>query len=153
MWTSFYGFDPLSIELRPHTAGSELLELQVLGGGADKVANVVFAVITDRRSRCILSIRDQNTFELDLRKKRLMTLIHLFLIHRYKASSLHFVSPTDDNRYQAAKMSAQGLFARVSDAGDDVIVADVDAAHVEELVQPDRTRLVRLIERADRAAS
>jgi isocitrate/methylisocitrate lyase len=35
----------------------------------------------DRRGRNILSIRDQNTFDTALRKKRLMTLIHLFLVH------------------------------------------------------------------------
>jgi isocitrate lyase len=38
------------------------------------LANVVFAPIHDRRGRSILSVRDQNTFAEQLRKKRLMTL-------------------------------------------------------------------------------
>ena len=46
---------------------------------------MVFATILDRKGRTILSVRDQNTFDQSLRQKRLMTLMHLFLIHRYKA--------------------------------------------------------------------
>lgn len=147
MWTSYYGFESLRVELRPHTAGSELLELQILNAARDKVANVVFAVITDRRGRCILSIRDQNTFELSLRKKRLMTLIHLFLIHRYRASSLHFVSPTEDNRYQTQKMQTHGLFSEVHDEVGHIIVATVDEGGVAELLEPDREELTKLIDK------
>ena len=33
-----------------------------------------------------------------LRKKRPMTLIHLYLVFRYKVDSVHQVSPTDDRR-------------------------------------------------------
>src|SRR6516162_2599697 len=93
----------LTAGLRPHTAGSELLELSLCKAGGEKVANIVFDVIVDRRERRILSVRDQNTFDSDLRKKRLMTLNHLFLIHRYKIWSVHYVSPTEDNRYQARR--------------------------------------------------
>jgi isocitrate/methylisocitrate lyase len=57
----------------------------------------------DRRGRNILSVRGQNTFEEALRKKRLMTLVHLWLVHRYKSDSVHYVSPTEDNRYQTTK--------------------------------------------------
>ena len=115
------------VSLRPHTAGSELLELGSPRRGGEKVANVIFAPIEDRRGRNILSVRDQNTFDTALRKKRLMTLIHLFLIHRYKAASVHYVSPTEDNRYQAQKMKAHGLFSDVHDEVGQIIVADVDA--------------------------
>ena len=45
-------------------AGSELLELAHLTPTAsEKLANVVFAPIQDRRGRSILSVRDQNTFD------------------------------------------------------------------------------------------
>lgn len=44
-----------------------------------------------------------------LRQKRLMTLTHLWLIHRYYASQVHFVSPTEDNQYQTRKMKDHGL--------------------------------------------
>ncbi len=62
----------ITVQLRPHTAGSELLELSLLNDAREKLANVIFANIQDRRGRTILSIRDQNTVEA-LRKKRLMT--------------------------------------------------------------------------------
>ena len=74
MWTQHYGLPgALRVQLRPHRAGSELLELGIYGEpGTRKHANVVFAPIHDRRGRSILSVRDQNTFAEALRKKRLM---------------------------------------------------------------------------------
>ena len=147
VWTKHHQLRsaPLRVGLRPHTAGSELLELSLFTPDGEKVANVVFAIIVDRRGRNILSIRDQNTFDTALRKKRLMTLIHLFLVHRYKASSVHYVSPTDDNRYQAQKMKAHGLFSDVHDEVGQIIVADVSAEGVKALLAPDRARLGDLI--------
>jgi isocitrate lyase len=147
LWTSHYGLGRLRVEMRPHTAGSELLELGVLDEAGEKVANVVFAVIQDRRGRNILSVRDQNTFDKALRKKRLMTLVHLFLIHRYKASSVHYVSPTEDNQYQTRKMKTHGLFKDVHVEVGHIIVADVDPDGVEELLSPDRVELTKLIEK------
>ena len=61
----------MRVHLRPHRAGSELLELWIERGG-EKLANVVFGTIHDRKERMILSVRDQNTFDEALRKKRLM---------------------------------------------------------------------------------
>jgi isocitrate lyase len=136
----------LRVGLRPHTAGSELLELALFTPGGEKVANVIFGIIVDRRGRNILSVRDQNTFDLALRKKRLMTLVHLFLVHRYKASSVHYVSPTEDNRYQAQKMKTHGLFSDVHDEVGQIIVADVSTEDVRALLDTDRGRLVDLIQ-------
>jgi isocitrate lyase len=146
-WTTHHRLaHRLRVGLRPHTAGSELLELSLFTPGGDKLANVIFAIIVDRRGRNILSIRDQNTFDTTLRKKRLMTLIHLFLVHRYKASSVHYVSPTEDNRYQAQKMKAHGLFSDVHDEVGQIIVADVSAEGVQGLLAADRARLADLIQ-------
>jgi len=126
--------DDLRVALRPHTAGSEVLELSVTDAQGAVLANVVFAAIHDRRGRTILSVRDQNTFDPALRRKRLMTLLHLFLIHRYRATSVHFLTPTDDNRRQCERMSERGLFRSVSDEVGEIIVADVDATTVRALV-------------------
>jgi isocitrate lyase len=146
VWTKHHRLpSALRVGLRPHTAGSELLELSLFRPGGEKMANVIFATIVDRRGRNILSVRDQNTFDTALRKKRLMTLIHLFLVHRYKASSVHYVSPTDDNRYQAQKMKTHGLFSDVHDEVGQIIVADVSAEGVQALLAPDRARLQDLI--------
>jgi isocitrate lyase len=148
VWTEYHQIPyPLRVGLRPHTAGSELLELALTKPTGEKVANIIFDVIVDRRRRNILSVRDQNTFDMDLRKKRLMTLNHLFLVHRYKAWSVHYVTPTDDNRYQAQKMKTHGLFSDVYDEVGGVIVADVSADGVKELLAPDQDRLTALIQR------
>jgi isocitrate lyase len=146
MWCEHYQLPgPLRVELRPQLAGSELLELAVVGPTQEKEANVVFAPIHDRRGRSILSVRDQNTFDEKLRLKRLMTLIHLFLVHRYKAEMVHYVSPTEDNQYQTAKMKSHGIFSEVNTEVGQIIVADVDAVRVAELLQPDRVKLGKLI--------
>jgi isocitrate lyase len=148
MWAKYHEVpEPLRVELRPNTAGSELLELSLSRASGEKVANIVFDVIVDRRGRHILSVRDQNTFDVSLRQKRLMTLNHLFLVHRYKIWAVHYVSPTDDNRYQAQKMKTHGLYRDVHDEVGDVIVADVSTDGVRALLAPDRARLNALIER------
>jgi isocitrate lyase len=76
-----------------------------------------------------------------------MTLIHYWLVHRYKASAVHYVSPTDDNRYQTQKMKAHGLFSDVHDEVGQIIVADVSAENVKAMLAPDRERLEALIQR------
>jgi isocitrate lyase len=148
LWTKHHQLAaPLKVMLRPHTAGAELLELSLVTAGGDKVANVIFSAMEDRRGRHILAIRDQNTFDTALRKKRLMTLIHLWLIHRYRASTVHYVSPTDDNRYQTQKMKTQSLFSDVHDEVGQIIVADVSQENVKALLAPDREKLEALIQR------
>jgi isocitrate lyase len=148
MWAKHHQIPgSLHAGLRPHTAGSELLELTLSKTSGEKVATIIFDVIADRRGRNILSVRNQNTVDTALRKKRLMTLNHLFLIHRYKIRSVHYVSPTDDNRYQAQKMKTHGLFSDIHDEVGDVIVADVSAEGVKALLAPDRNRLNALIQR------
>jgi isocitrate lyase len=122
-----------------------VLELSVLQPSGEKVANIVFATIADRRGRSILSVRDQNTFDAALRRRRLMTLLHLFLIHRYRASAVHYLTPTDDNRRQGQRMVDLGIFRSVNDEVGEIIVADVNAPIVRALVDPTGSDLERLI--------
>jgi isocitrate lyase len=136
----------LRVSLKPHRAGSQLLELAVLTPSGEKAANVVFDTIQDRRGRSILSIRDQNTFDLNLRRKRLMTLMQLFLAHRYRIESVHYLTPTDDNHRQAEGMKARGLYNAVNDEVGELIVADVSRERVAKLMEPDRVALRALIE-------
>jgi isocitrate lyase len=137
----------LRVTLKPHTAESDLLELALVSADGRKVLNVIFASIHDRRGRSILSVRDQNTFDVALRRKRLMTLALLFLFHRYKVDSVHFVTPTADNERQAEGMKAQGLFGSVVQEVGEIIVADVDKAQVRELLAADQAALKALIEK------
>ncbi len=153
MWSEHYQIgEKLRVQLRPQRAGSELLELGIYGErGADeeKLANVIFAPIQDRRGRSILSVRDQNTFGEPLRKKRLMTLIHLWLVHRFKADSVHYVTPTEDNLYQTEKMKSHGIFREVNQEVGQIIVADVNHPRIAELLKPDREALWRLIRKEE----
>ena len=152
-WSEHYGLPGrLRVQLRPHRAGSEVLELGIYGPGEEKeekLANVVFAPIRDRHGRSILSVRDQNTFEEALRKKRLMTLIHLWLVHRFKADSVHYVTPTEDNLYQTEKMKSHGIFREVNQEVGQIIVADVNHPRIAELLAPDRQALGRLIRKEE----
>ena len=141
-WAAHHGLGVRPrVRLRPWKAGSEILELTVASGGQSAngngagrpLANIVFAVLRDRRDRPILSVRDQNTLEPSMRRKRLMTLVHLFLMLRYEVTSVHYLTPTDDNRNQTASMRRQGLFATVADEVGEIIVADVDADVVATL--------------------
>ncbi|HKI50533.1 MAG TPA: isocitrate lyase ICL2 [Geothermobacteraceae bacterium] len=146
LWSKHYSLDAqLRVHLRPHTAGSELLELTLLDDQENKLANIIFAVLQDRRERNMLSIRDQNTFIEEYRQKRLMTLITLFLIHRYKAISVHYVTPTEDNLRQAEGMHGLGLYNEIRTEIGEIIVALVDADRVKGLVKPESQDLMRLI--------
>jgi len=135
---------PFKVTLRPLSAGSQVLELAIAGDGT-KAANVIFEPIQDRQGRNILSIRDQNTFDASLQKKRLMTLAQLFLIHRYKIDSLHYLTPTDDNKRQTEGMKRHEIFSAVNDEVGQIIVADVNKERVKTLAAADRAALTALI--------
>jgi isocitrate lyase len=148
-WSSHYKVaNDLHVKLRPHTAGSELLSLTVLDNSKSKIANIIFSAIQDRRERTFLSIRDQNTFDEKFRKKRLMTLIHLFLIHRYKCSSVHYVTPTELNKIQAERMKDLGIYDEVSTEIGEIIVAGVNSNFVKELLNLNQVELKKLISKS-----
>ena len=136
-------------QLRPLAAGSDFLELSILSDGKNPVANLLFADMQDRHGHKLLSIRDMNTYDSSLRKKRLMTLAHLFLLYRYKTGLVHYLSPTDDNQHQSQKMKRLGLFSKVDTEGQMIIVATVNHDRIAELLNPDRVMLKRLIMKQD----
>jgi isocitrate lyase len=150
MWSEYYQLpEKLRVQLRPRRAGSDVLELGIYGSGEDQLANVVVDPIKDRHGRSILTVRDQNTFAEQLRKKRLMTLIHLWLVHRFKADAVYYVSPTEDNVYQTEKMKSHGIFSDVHKEVGEIIVADVNQSRIAELLAPDRQALGSLIRKED----
>ncbi len=136
-------------QLRPLAAGSDFLELSILNDGKDKAANLIFADVQDRHGYRLLSIRDMNTYDPSLQKKRLMTLAHLFLLHRYKAGLVHYLSPTEDNQHQAQKMKRLGIFGKVDTEAQLIIVASVNHARIAELLAQDGEALKRLIMKQD----
>ncbi len=150
MWSDNYSLgEKLRVQLRPRRAGSDVLELGIYGNDDEQLANVVVDPIKDRHGRSILQVRDQNTFAEKLRQKRLMTLIHLWLVHRFKADAVIYVTPTKDNQYQTAKMKSHGIFSEVYQEVGEIIVAEVNRPRIAELLQPDRVALRKLITKED----
>ncbi|WP_124712179.1 isocitrate lyase ICL2 [Mycolicibacterium nivoides] len=150
LWSDYYKIgENLRVQLRPRRAGSDVLDLGIYGDGEEPLANVVVDPIKDRHGRNILTVRDQNTFAEKLRKKRLMDLIHVWLIHRFKPEIVYYVTPTEDNVYQTEKMKAHGIFSDVYQEVGEIIVADVNQARIDELLAPDREALGRLIRKED----
>ncbi|MFZ0835076.1 MAG: isocitrate lyase, partial [Mycobacterium sp.] len=154
LWSDHYKLgERLRVQLRPTRPGGDVLELGIYGergdGEAEKLANVIVDPIKDRHGRSILTVRDQNTFAEKMRQKRLMTLIHLWLIHRFKAEALYYVSPTEDNLYQTEKMKSHGIFRDVYQEVGEIIVADVNHERIEELLDTDQKALQRLIRKED----
>lgn len=146
IWSEHYQLgEKLRVTLRPRRAGSDVLELGIYGDGDEQLANVVVDPIKDRHGRSILQVRDQNTFAEKLRQKRLMTLIHLWLVHRFKADAVYYVTPTEDNQYQTEKMKSHGIFSEVYQEVGEIIVAEVNKPRIEELLTTDRAALKKLI--------
>lgn len=146
LWSDNYHLgEKLRVQLRPRRAGSDVLELGILSEAGDQLANVVVDPIKDRHGRSILQVRDQNTFAEKLRQKRLMTLIHLWLVHRFKADAVYYVTPTEDNLYQTEKMKSHGIFSEVYQEVGEIIVAEVNKPRIAELLEPDRVALRKLI--------
>ncbi len=150
LWGEHYKIgEKLRVQLRPRRAGSDVLDLGIYGDGEEPLANVVVDPIKDRHGRNILTVRDQNTFSEKLRKKRLMDVIHLWLIHRFKPEIVYYVTPTEDNIYQTEKMKKHGIFSNVYQEVGEIIVADVNQPRIDELLSADREALGRLIRKED----
>lgn len=105
---------------------------------------MIFAEIRDRRGRTLLSLRDQNTAPA-IRRKRIMALLQLFLIHRCKADALHYVTPTSDNEMQTQAMRRAGIFTDVMTEVGEIIVAEVNEQRIAELVGADQAALGKFI--------
>jgi isocitrate lyase len=150
LWSEHYQIgEKLRVQLRPRRAGSDVLELGIVGDDDEQLANVVVDPIKDRHGRSILQVRDQNTFAGKLRQKRLMTLIHLWLVNRFKADAVYYVTPTEDNLYQTEKMKSHGIFSEVYPEVGEIIVAEVNKPRIAELLTSDRVALRKLITKDD----
>ena len=146
IWTSHYKVkERFAVELKPHTVGTFVLELNITAGKRGKIADVIFEILQDRKGQRILTVRDENIFDLEFRQKRLSTLSHVFLINRYKTEHVHYVSPTDDNMMQTRGMKKLGIYKSVNTEIGHIIVTEVNVDYVNELLNPDRRELKKLI--------
>ena len=74
-----------------------------------------------------------------------MTLISLFLIHRYNAVSVHYVSPTNDNMKQTQGMRKINIYNDVNTEVGHIIVCGVNQPRIKELLETDQKSLNDLI--------
>jgi isocitrate lyase len=74
-----------------------------------------------------------------------MTLSQLFLIHRYKIDSVHYLTPTEDNHRQTEAMKLRGIFSAVTEEVGKIIVGDVNKERIKEVLDPDRVALTDLV--------
>ena len=131
-----YDAGDLSVELKERWAGSEDMMLNMFDEDHDKIAEIIFRVDKDRSGRKFLAVKDQNTVK-KYRARRLMTLMHFFLLHRYKADLVHYVSPTDDNRLSVTRMIQNGVFRASRTDDPNIIAMVVDMARGQKIFAND----------------
>ncbi|MEZ4750938.1 MAG: isocitrate lyase/phosphoenolpyruvate mutase family protein [Bdellovibrionota bacterium] len=137
----------LKVKLRP-VPSSELLEMVVFGEGETRIADITFTNIQDRRGNSILSVRDQNNYIPEYRQRRLISLMHLFLVHRYRVKKVHFLSPTEDNDMQIEGMRALGFYSSVNKEVGDVMVAEVNQGFIESVLAENQVELKNVIQKS-----
>ena len=139
----------LRARLRPKNPGSDILELAVVDSAGNKVAEVIFTVMRDREDKVFLFIRNQIVHDTALRRKRFMSLLQLFLIHRYKGDVIQYVTPTDDNRHQTNGMKRYGIFDDVIEEIGDIIVAHINKEMVARITSHDGEGISQLMTRSN----
>jgi isocitrate lyase len=155
MWAEYwhgrgvYKQGELSVELKERWAGSEEMMLNVFDEARDKIAEITFRVDKDREGRKFLAIKDQNTVK-PYRSRRLMTLMHFFLLHRYKTDLVHYVAPTSDNRLSVHRMIQNGVFREARTDDPNIIALEVNTARAQRSFANDES-LKRFIARSSGA--
>jgi isocitrate lyase len=92
----------------------------------------------DRAGRKFLAVKDQNTVK-KYRARRLMTLMHFFLLHRYKTDLVHYVTPTDDNRLSVSRMIQNGVFREARTDDPNIIAIGVDTTRAQKIFANDES--------------
>ena len=128
----------LSVELKERWAGSEDMMLNVFDEAHDKIAEIIFRVDKDREGRKFLAVKDQNTVK-KYRSRRLMTLMHFFLLHRYKIDLVHYVTPTNDNRLSVQRMIQNGVFGQREPTIRILSAIEVDTARGQKIFANDES--------------
>ncbi len=140
-----YDKGDLSVELKERWAGSEEMMLNVFDEASDKIAEMTFRVDKDREGRKFLAVKDQHTVKI-FRSRRLMTLMHFFLLHRYKTDLVHYVTPTGDNRISVQHMMRYGVFREARTDDPNVIAIEVNTSLAQRIFSSDQS-LKRFIAR------
>jgi isocitrate lyase len=73
------------------------------------------------------------------RSRRLMTLMHFFLLHRYKIDLVYYVAPTHDNRMSVQRMMHNGVFRQARTDEPNIIAIEVDTARAQKIFANDES--------------
>jgi len=144
MWTdhwnkqALYNEGELSVEIKERWAGAEEMMLNVFDEARDKIAEIIFRVDKDRQGRKFLAVKDQNTVK-RYRNRRLMSLMHFFLLHRYKTDLVHYVTPSGDNRLSVQRMIHNGVFRTARTDDPNIIAIEVDTARSQKIFANDES--------------
>jgi len=144
MWTDhwnrqgLYNQGELSVELKERWAGSEEMMLNIFDEARDKIAEIIFRVDKDREGRKFLAVKDQNTIK-KYRNRRLMSLMHFFLLHRYKTDLVHYVTPSNDNRLSVQRMIHNGVFRAARTDDPNIIAIEVDTGRAQKIFATDES--------------
>ena len=65
---------------------------------------------------------------------------------------MHYVTPTEDNQFQAQRMKSVGIFSEVHTEIGQIIVAEVSKERVAEMLNPDRALLSEMIRKTSAAS-
>jgi isocitrate lyase len=133
-----YDKGDVMVELKERWAGSEEMMLNVFDEAHDKIAEITFRVDKDRAGRKFIAVKDQNTIK-KYRSRRLMSLMHFFLLHRYKTDVVHYLTPTDDNRLSVRRMIHNGVFREARTDDPNVIAIEVDTARAQKIFASDES--------------
>ena len=112
--------------------------LNVFDEASDKIAEMTFRVDKDREGRKFLAVKDQHTVK-RFRSRRLMTLMHFFLLHRYKTDLVHYVTPTGDNRISVQHMMRYGVFREARTDDPNVIAIEVNTSLAQRIFSSDQS--------------
>jgi isocitrate lyase len=133
-----YDQGELSVELKERWAGAEEMMLNVFDEARDKIAEIIYRVDKDREGRKFLAVKDQNTVK-RFRNRRLMSLVHFFLLHRYKTDLVHYVTPSGDNRLSVQRMIHNGVFRSARTDDPNIIAIEVDTAKAQKIFANDES--------------
>ena len=133
-----YDQGELSVELKERWAGAEEMMLNVFDEARDKIAEIIYRVDKDREGRKFLAVKDQNTVK-RYRNRRLMSLLHFFLLHRYKTDLVHYVTPSSDNRLSVQRMIHNGVFRSARTDDPNVIAIEVDTEQAQKIFAGDES--------------
>ena len=68
-----------------------------------------------------------------------MTLMHFFLLHRYKIDLVYYVAPTHDNRMSVQRMMHNGVFRQARTDDPNIIAIEVDTTRAQKIFANDES--------------